>query len=51
MTGAEFRDLIVSLTFSLVWPVFAVIILLTLRSGQEGLSSLIETAKYGWPSD
>ena len=46
MTGAEVRDLIVSLTNSLAWPAFAVIALLMLRPILWKLSSLIETIRY-----
>ena len=46
MTGAELRDLIVSLTDSLAWPVFTVIILFMLRPYLSKLSPLIETIRY-----
>ena len=46
MTGAEVRDLIVSLTDSLAWPAFAVIALFVLRPFLWKLGSLIETIRY-----
>ena len=46
MTGAEIRDLIVSLTDSLAWPAFALIAVLVLRPILWKLSSLLETIRY-----
>ena len=46
MTGAEVRDLIVSLTDSLAWPASAVIALWILRPFLWKLGTLIETIRY-----
>ena len=45
MTGAEVRDLIVSLTDSLAWPTFALIALLILKPFLWKLGSLLETIR------
>ena len=46
MTGAEIRDLIVSLADSLAWPVFVLIAVLVLKPVLWKLSSLLETVRY-----
>ena len=46
MTGAEVRDLVVSLIDSLAWPTFALIALLVLRPLLWKLGSLLETIRY-----
>ena len=46
MTGAEVRDLIVSLTDALAWPAFSLIALLILKLFLWKLGSLLETIRY-----
>lgn len=46
MSGAETRDLIVSLVDSLAWPLFALVIIWMLRPHLEKLISLTRTIRY-----